>query len=149
MELDSNRETHVRLRCNSSVDIFPLTLKRLLMLQTGQSARQSNVGNPRCPCIGYPLDVMDELAAGDLRGSDLVLCVCCHGRMLIRVVEGVPEQHNVRCLQSPESLETVKIKASRVYSTINSRVSDRIHEVPQRTMLCCPVQLPGAPSYRL
>jgi hypothetical protein len=68
---------------------------------------RSDIGNARCPCFRDPLDFLNEAPTRDLCRTNLLLGVGCNRRMVIRVVERVAQQLDVRCLQCPERLAHV------------------------------------------
>lgn len=55
-------------------------------------------GHARRPGIRDPLDFHDELPACDLSRPNSLLCICRDGRVLVRVVEWIPQKHDVCCL---------------------------------------------------
>jgi hypothetical protein len=59
---------------------------QILELDSGQSWR---------PCISYPLDLLDELTAGDLSRANPLLSIRHNGRMFIWIIERIPKQHDV------------------------------------------------------
>lgn len=67
----------------------------------------SYAGDAGDPRFCYPLYLLNEAPAGDLRRADLLLSVRCDWRVLVWVVEWIPQQFDVCCLQCSESLNGV------------------------------------------
>jgi hypothetical protein len=66
--------------------------------------KRSNGDDAWYPCIGNPLDFLDEFTARNLGGADSLLGICCDWRVLIGVVERISQKHDVRGMKRPESL---------------------------------------------
>ena len=66
--------------------------------------KRSNGDDAWYPCIGNPLNFLDEFTTRDLGGTNSLLGICCDWRVFIGIVEWVPQKHDIRGLKRSESL---------------------------------------------
>jgi hypothetical protein len=69
---------------------------------------RSDVGDARRPSTRNLVNFLNELAACDLCRANPLLGICADWRVLVTVIERVPQKLDVRCLQRPESLLIVR-----------------------------------------